>query len=60
MALPQGHTVTVREVAVDAAGLYAPGGRAAYPSSVLMCAIPAREAGVAGSPLPRRPGPTAR
>lgn len=30
---------------VDAAGLYAPGGRAAYPSSVLMNAIPARVAG---------------
>jgi len=33
--------------AVDAAGLYAPGGRAAYPSSVLMNAIPAKVAGVA-------------
>ena len=44
--LPQGQTVTVREVPVGAAGLYAPGGRAAYPSSVLMCAIPARVAGV--------------
>ncbi len=31
---------------VDAAGLYVPGGRAAYPSSVLMNAIPARAAGV--------------
>lgn len=31
---------------VDAAGLYAPGGRAAYPSSVLMNAIPAKVAGV--------------
>jgi histidinol dehydrogenase len=27
-------------------GAYAPGGRAAYPSSVLMCAVPARLAGV--------------
>ena len=32
--------------AVDAAGLYVPGGRAAYPSSVLMNAIPAKAAGV--------------
>ncbi len=32
--------------AVDAAGLYVPGGRAAYPSSVLMNAIPAKVAGV--------------
>jgi histidinol dehydrogenase len=31
---------------VDAAGLYVPGGRAAYPSTVLMNAIPARVAGV--------------
>lgn len=33
--------------AVDAAGLYVPGGRAAYPSSVLMNSIPAKVAGVA-------------
>ena len=32
--------------AVAAAGLYVPGGRAAYPSSVLMNAIPAKVAGV--------------
>jgi histidinol dehydrogenase len=32
--------------AVDAAGLYIPGGRASYPSSLLMNAIPARVAGV--------------
>ncbi|MEY4680086.1 MAG: histidinol dehydrogenase [Pseudomonadota bacterium] len=31
---------------VDSAGIYVPGGRAAYPSSVLMNAIPARVAGV--------------
>ena len=31
---------------IDAAGLYVPGGTAAYPSSVLMNAIPARVAGV--------------
>ena len=33
--------------AVEAAGLYVPGGRAAYPSTVLMNAIPAKVAGVA-------------
>ena len=32
--------------AVQAAGVYVPGGRAAYPSSVLMNAIPAKVAGV--------------
>ena len=41
-----GVTLGWRWTAVDAAGLYAPGGRAAYPSSVLMNAIPARVAGV--------------
>lgn len=35
-----------RWLPVDAAGLYVPGGRAAYPSSVLMNAIPAKVAGV--------------
>jgi histidinol dehydrogenase len=54
--LPEGQTVTVREVAVDAAGVYAPGGRAAYPSSVLMCAIPARAAGVRRLALASPPG----
>lgn len=35
-----------RWTAVQAAGLYVPGGTAAYPSSVLMNALPARVAGV--------------
>lgn len=41
--------VTVAESVrpVDRAGLYVPGGRAAYPSTVLMTAIPAGVAGVA-------------
>lgn len=40
--------VTVRTIRspVDRAGCYVPGGRAAYPSTVLMTAIPARVAGV--------------
>jgi len=50
-------SVTVREVAVGAAGIYAPGGRAAYPPSVLMCAIPARVAGVDRLALASPPGP---
>lgn len=41
-----GVTLGWRWTCVDAAGLYAPGGRAAYPSSVLMNAIPAKVAGV--------------
>jgi histidinol dehydrogenase len=55
--LPQGQTVSMREVPVGAAGLYAPGGRAAYPSSVLMCAIPAKVAGVERIALASPPGP---
>ncbi|MHB1583140.1 MAG: histidinol dehydrogenase [Acidimicrobiales bacterium] len=41
--------VTVRHLVrpVARAGCYAPGGRARYPSTVLMCAAPARVAGVA-------------
>ena len=35
-----------RWTALDSAGLYVPGGKAAYPSSVLMNAIPAKVAGV--------------
>lgn len=54
--LPQGHGVELREVPVGAAGIYAPGGRAAYPSSVLMCAIPARAAGVERVALASPPG----
>jgi hypothetical protein len=49
--------VDLREVAVGAAGIYAPGGRAAYPSSVLMCAIPAEVAGVERIALCSPPGP---
>jgi histidinol dehydrogenase len=36
----------IRWTAIEAVGLYVPGGTAAYPSSVLMNAIPARVAGV--------------
>ncbi|MEM7212916.1 MAG: histidinol dehydrogenase, partial [Pseudomonadota bacterium] len=43
---PVGATLGWRWTAVDAAGLYVPGGRASYPSSVLMNAIPAKVAGV--------------
>ncbi|MGA9865663.1 MAG: histidinol dehydrogenase [Acetobacteraceae bacterium] len=44
---PAGLTLGMRWTALDAVGLYVPGGKAAYPSSVLMNAIPARVAGVA-------------
>lgn len=42
----QGVTLGWKWRAVDGAGLYAPGGLAAYPSSVIMNAIPAKVAGV--------------
>lgn len=58
--LPQGQTVTVRGVPVGAAGVYAPGGRAAYPSSVLMCCLPAQVAGVERVALASPPGPDGR
>jgi histidinol dehydrogenase len=58
--LPQGHTVRLREVPVGAAGLYAPGGRAAYPSSVLMTVLPAQAAGVGRIALATPPGPDGR
>jgi histidinol dehydrogenase len=44
--LPEGQRVELRSEPVPYAGIYAPGGKAAYPSSLLMCAVPARVAGV--------------
>ncbi|MEV3991844.1 histidinol dehydrogenase [Streptomyces sp. NPDC049837] len=41
-----GGTVTEKWVPVERVGLYAPGGRSVYPSSVIMNAVPAQEAGV--------------
>jgi histidinol dehydrogenase len=41
-----GLTLGMRWTPLDAVGVYVPGGKAAYPSSVLMNAIPARVAGV--------------
>lgn len=45
---------------VDRAGLYVPGGRACYPSTVLMTAIPAQVAGVGELALCVPPGPDGR
>jgi len=41
-----GGTVTEKWVPVERVGLYAPGGRSVYPSSVVMNVVPAQEAGV--------------
>src|SRR5207249_1058424 len=46
VALPQGQRVTVREVPVAGAAVYVPGGRAPYPSTVVMGVVAARAAGV--------------
>ena len=43
---PDGTELGQRVTPLDRAGLYVPGGKAAYPSSVLMNAIPAQVAGV--------------
>lgn len=47
VGLPLGQQITVRQFPVAAAGLYVPGGRAAYPSSLIMAAVPAQVARVA-------------
>ena len=46
VVLEQGQSVRLREVPVARAAVYAPGGRAPYPSSVVMGAVTARVAGV--------------
>jgi histidinol dehydrogenase len=43
---PLGVELGARWTAIEAVGLYVPGGTAAYPSSVLMNAVPAKVAGV--------------
>jgi len=47
LTLAQGQHVLLREVAVARAAIYVPGGRAPYPSTVVMGAVTARAAGVA-------------
>jgi histidinol dehydrogenase len=41
-----GVTLASRVTPLERLGIYAPGGKACYPSSVLMCAVPAKVAGV--------------
>ena len=61
-ARPDADGLDVRRVVVPVrrAGLYVPGGRAAYPSTVLMTAAPARAAGVAEVALCVPPGANGR
>jgi histidinol dehydrogenase len=46
VSLPQGQRIVLREVPVGSAAVYVPGGRAAYPSTVVMGVVTARSAGV--------------
>ncbi len=57
LELAAGQSVVLREIPFAAAGVYAPGGKAAYPSSALMCCIPALVAGVERVALATPPGP---
>ncbi|MEB3332861.1 MAG: histidinol dehydrogenase [Synechococcaceae cyanobacterium] len=54
---PFGERLGRRWRPVERAGLYVPGGRAAYPSTVLMNAVPARVAGVERIVMVTPPGP---
>ncbi|WP_295457719.1 histidinol dehydrogenase [Synechococcus sp. UW140] len=54
---PHGEKMRRRWRAVERAGLYVPGGRASYPSTVLMNAIPAEVAGVKHRVMVTPPGP---
>ncbi|WP_249020895.1 histidinol dehydrogenase [Conexibacter sp. S30A1] len=52
-----GHSVTVRETPVHRAAVYVPGGRAPYPSTVVMGVATARAAGVQTVAVCSPPGP---
>jgi histidinol dehydrogenase len=55
--LPQGHRVLSRELPVGSAAVYVPGGRAPYPSTVVMGVVTARSAGVIDVAVCSPPGP---
>jgi histidinol dehydrogenase len=55
--LPQGQQVRIAELPVRRAAGYVPGGRAPYPSTVVMCAVTARAAGVEELAVCAPPGP---
>jgi histidinol dehydrogenase len=57
VSLPAGQYVRLRTVPVSSAGCYVPGGRAAYPSSLIMAAVPAQVAGVDRVVVTSPPGP---
>jgi histidinol dehydrogenase len=55
--LPQGQRILLREIPVASAAVYVPGGRAAYPSTVVMGVVTARSAGVIDVAVCAPPGP---
>jgi histidinol dehydrogenase len=55
--LPEGHSVEIVEHPVRRAAVYVPGGRAPYPSTVVMGAVTARAAGVPEVAVCAPPGP---
>ena len=55
--LSQGQTVRLREIPVGSAAIYVPGGRAPYPSTVVMGVVTARAAGVIDVVVCAPPGP---
>jgi len=57
LRLPQGQQVSLRELPVESAAVYVPGGRAPYPSTVLMGTVTARAAGVLEVAVCSPPGP---
>jgi histidinol dehydrogenase len=60
VTMPFGQRIRMRNVPVDSAGCYAPGGRAAYPSSLIMAVVPAQVAGVRRIVAASPPGPDGR
>ncbi|MEA2442605.1 MAG: histidinol dehydrogenase [Thermoleophilaceae bacterium] len=58
--LPERHVVEIAEVPVRRAAAYVPGGRAPYPSTVVMCATVAHTAGVDELAVCAPPGPEGR
>jgi histidinol dehydrogenase len=54
--LPQGQRIVLREVPVGSAAVYVPGGRAPYPSTVVMGVVTARSAGVVDVAVCAPPG----
>ncbi len=54
--LPEGQSISIREIPVASAAIYAPGGAAIYPSTVIMGCVAAKVAGVERIALATPPG----